>query len=221
MSNNDTNAAGPRGRFITLEGVEGVGKSTNLEFIQHFLQSRGVKVVRTREPGGTPLAENIRGLLLAQSSEPVSEQTELLLMFAARAQHLSQVIAPALARGEWVLCDRFTDATYAYQGGGRGVDKRIIAQLENIVHPALQPDLTILLDMDVEEGLKRARQRGELDRIELEQRSFFEAVRSAYLELAESHPQRFAVIDAAQSIEAVQRDIQRELEQALMEHEAR
>lgn len=207
----------PRGRFITLEGAEGVGKSTNLEFIHEYLQSQGLTVVRTREPGGTPLAENIRNLLLARSDEPVSEQAELLLVFAARAQHISQVIEPALARGDWVLCDRFTDATYAYQGGGRGLDPAIIAQLESIVHPTLQPDLTILLDMDVDAGLQRAQRRGDLDRIELEKRSFFEAVRGTYLQLAERHPERFAVIDAAQALGDVQRCIQDQLQRVLIE----
>lgn len=221
MSNNNRNSSSPRGRFITLEGAEGVGKSTNLEFIQDYLQSQGLTVVRTREPGGTPLAENIRSLLLSRSDEAINEKTELLLVFAARAQHIAQVIEPALARGDWVLCDRFTDATYAYQGGGRGLDKTIIAQLEGIVHPSLQPDLTILLDMDVAAGLQRAQRRGELDRIELEQQSFFEAVRAAYLELAEQQAQRFAVIDAAQALEDVQRCIQAQLQRILKEQSER
>lgn len=216
-----TNDSGsPKGRFITLEGAEGVGKSTNMEFIQDFLQSRGVRVLRTREPGGTPLAENIRQLLLAPRDEAMCEQTELLLVFAARAQHIARVIAPALERGDWVLCDRFTDATYAYQGGGRGLDKGMIAQLQNIVHPHLQPDLTILLDLDVEIGLARARERGELDRIESEPRAFFEAVRQSYLELAETHPERIAVVDAGKSLEEVQQSIQSHLEALLAEHES-
>lgn len=209
-----------RGRFITLEGVEGVGKSTNLAFIQSFLESRGITVRRTREPGGTPLAENIRKLLLAQSGETMCEQTELLLVFAARAQHIKQVIAPALASGEWVLCDRFTDATYAYQGGGRGLDRSVIAQLEAIVHPALQPDMTILLDLDVEIGLSRARERGELDRIELEQSSFFEKVRKTYLELAGKHPERYAVVNAALPLDEVQQAIAGHLERLLGERES-
>lgn len=214
----DSNDTSPeRGRFITLEGGEGVGKSTNLAFVQEFLHSRGITVRRTREPGGTPLAESIRSLLLTHSGETMCEHTELLLVFAARAQHIKQVITPALERGEWVLCDRFTDATYAYQGGGRGLDKAVIAELEQLVHGGLQPDLTILLDLDVETGMTRARERGALDRIELEQRDFFERVRNAYLERAAIYPERFAVVDAALPLKGVQQAIADQLQSLLVE----
>lgn len=196
-----------RGRFITLEGTEGVGKSTNLQFIQSVLEKNKVQYQLTREPGGTPLAEEVRELLLANREEQVAEDAELLLVFAARAQHLSQVIRPALERGDWVLCDRFTDATFAYQGGGRGLDSQLIVQLEASVQRGLQPDLTILLDLPVEIGLARARQRADLDRFENEQIEFFERVRSAYLSRAESDPQRFAVVDASGTLEQVQQQI--------------
>lgn len=193
-----------RGCFITVEGTEGVGKTTNLDFIQQSLLSQGVEVVRTREPGGTPLAEDIRALLLTPRDEPVAELTELLLMFAARAQHLQQVILPALQAGKWVLCDRFTDATYAYQGGGRGMDTRQIAVLEQLVQAELRPDLTLLLDLPVETGLERARARSTPDRFEAEKVSFFTAVREHYLARAAAEPERFAVIDAAPELEQVQ-----------------
>ena len=164
------------GRFITLEGTEGVGKSTNLRFIESVLQQHRIVYQLTREPGGTPLAEQVRELLLANRDEVVADDAELLLVFAARAQHLEQVIRPALAAGHWVLCDRFTDATYAYQGGGRGLSKKLIGQLESIVQRGLQPDLTILLDLPVEIGLARASQRAALDRFENEQVTFFQQV---------------------------------------------
>ncbi|MGQ9425306.1 dTMP kinase [Gilvimarinus sp. F26214L] len=208
-----------RGRFITLEGGEGVGKSTNLAFVNDYLKSRNRQVVLTREPGGTPLAEKIRSLLLEPSAETMSDMTELLLMFAARAQHLSQVIRPALERGDWVLCDRFTDATFAYQGFGRGLDQSLISQLQRLVHPEIEPDLTLLLDIDVDTGLARARERAELDRIELEQRSFFQAVRDGYLALAAQHPQRFVVVDAAPPLETVQARIREQLDDFLSAEE--
>jgi dTMP kinase len=195
------------GKFITIEGTEGVGKSTNLAYVHEWLTTRGVEVVVTREPGGTPLAEEIRTLLLAKRDESVDETAELLLVFAARAQHLQQVIKPALARGAWVLCDRFTDATYAYQGGGRGLDVATIAQLEQLVQGDLRPDLTLVLDIDVELGLQRARERAELDRFESEAVAFFERVRQTYRHLAEVAPERYAVVDAGQTLQAVQRDI--------------
>lgn len=198
---------GARGRFITFEGGEGVGKSTNLAFARDFLRERGLTVVLTREPGGTALAEQIRQLLLQPAEERVSDLAELLLVFAARAQHLEEVIRPALARGDWVLCDRFTDATFAYQGYGRGLGRERIEQLQALVHPDLQPDLTILLDIDIAEGLARARERGDLDRIELEQASFFEAVRRGYLELAKQEPHRFAIVDASPPLATVQQTI--------------
>jgi dTMP kinase len=195
------------GRFITVEGIEGVGKTTNLEFIHQQLLSRGLDVVRTREPGGTPLAESIRELLLAPRNEPVAELAELLLMFAARAQHIEQSIRPALQRGAWVLCDRFTDATYAYQGGGRGLDQSRIAQLETLVQGGLRPDLTILLDLPARQGMARARARSMPDRFEAEAEVFFERVRDSYLQRAAAEPQRFAVIDAAPPLEQVQQAV--------------
>jgi len=195
------------GRFITVEGIEGVGKTTNLEFIHQQLLSRGLDVVRTREPGGTPLAESIRELLLAPRNEPVAELAELLLMFAARAQHIEQCIRPALQRGAWVLCDRFTDATYAYQGGGRGLDQSRIAQLETFVQGGLRPDLTILLDLPARQGMARARARSMPDRFEAEAEVFFERVRDSYLQRAAAEPQRFAVIDAAPPLEQVQQAV--------------
>jgi dTMP kinase len=196
-----------QGKFLTIEGTEGVGKSTNLAFVRDWLVARGIEVVVTREPGGTPLAEEIRALLLSKRAETVDEATELLLVFSARAQHLAQVIKPALARGAWVLSDRFTDATYAYQGGGRGLNKSVIEQLEQLVQGDLRPDLTLILDIDVALGLERARQRGELDRFESETISFFERVRSAYRQRADAAPERYALIDAGQSLAGVQVDI--------------
>lgn len=195
------------GLFITLEGPEGAGKSTNREYLAERLRERGIEVVLSREPGGTPLAERIRELLLAPSEEPMDSDTELLLVFAARAQHLAQVIRPALARGAVVLCDRFTDATYAYQGGGRGLGEVRIAELERFVQGELRPDLTLVFDLPVEVGLSRAAARGRLDRFEQEERGFFEAVRRTYLQRAAAAPTRYRVLDAAQSLDAVQRAI--------------
>lgn len=196
-----------RGCFITVEGGEGVGKSTNIAFIADLLRAAGHDVVLTREPGGTALGEAIRGLLLRPDQEPITMWAELLLVFAARAQHLAQVIEPALAAGRWVLCDRFTDATYAYQGGGRGLDRTAIAQLEQLVQGGLRPDLTVLLDAPVDIGRERASARGAPDRFEQEQRAFFELVRQEYLQRARREPQRFCVIDAAQTLVAVQRQL--------------
>nr|WP_298109446.1 dTMP kinase [uncultured Pseudomonas sp.] len=192
------------GLFITLEGPEGAGKSTNRDYLAACLGELGIEVLLTREPGGTPLAERIRELLLAPSDEPMAADTELLLVFAARAQHLAQVIRPALARGCVVLCDRFTDATYAYQGGGRGLSQARIATLENFVQGELRPDLTLVFDLPVEIGLARAAARGQLDRFEREARSFFEAVRQTYLQRAAAEPQRYRIVDAAQPLEQVQ-----------------
>ncbi|WP_107329078.1 dTMP kinase [Metapseudomonas otitidis] len=192
------------GLFITLEGPEGAGKSTNRDFIASRLRERGVEVLLTREPGGTPLAERIRELLLAPSDESMAVDTELLLMFAARAQHLDRVIRPALEAGQVVLCDRFTDATYAYQGGGRGVSMARIAELERFVQGSLRPDLTLVFDLPVEVGLQRAAARGRLDRFEQENRSFFDAVRQTYLERAAQAPERYRVIDAAKPLADVQ-----------------
>jgi len=193
-----------RGKFITLEGGEGVGKTTNLAFIKDYLQQHQIPVVVTREPGGTVLAEKIRHLLLDKDSEIISEQAELLLIFAARAQHIKHVIEPALAQGEWVLCDRFTDATYAYQGGGRNMRISTIEWLENLVQGNLRPDLTVLLDAPVEIGIERARERGSFDRFELEKISFFEHVRRAYLLQAELHPERIKLIRANRPLVDVQ-----------------
>ena len=196
-----------RGKFITLEGGEGVGKTTNLTFIKDYLQQHNINVVVTREPGGTVLAEKIRHLLLDKDSELISEQAELLLIFAARAQHIKHVIEPALTRGAWVLCDRFTDATYAYQGGGRNMRISTIEWLENLVQGNLRPDLTLLLDAPVEIGIERARERAAFDRFESEKASFFEHVRRAYLLQAELYPERIKLIKAHQPLSDVQRAI--------------
>lgn len=200
------------GVFITVEGIEGVGKTTNMAFIQDYLQSHQVELTVTREPGGTPLAEQIRGLLLTNHDESLNDDAELLLVFAARAQHLSQLIKPALAKGGWVLSDRFTDATYAYQGGGRGLSIQMIEELENRVQGSLRPNLTLLLDVPVEVGLARAGQRGELDRFEREKQAFFEKVRNTYLKRATAEPERFCIIDASQPLAGVQADIKAALE---------
>lgn len=196
-----------RGQFITFEGTEGVGKSTQLVNAADTLKALGVDYIVTREPGGTPMAESIRELLLAPRGEPVNDMTELLLMFAARAQHLHTRILPELEAGRWVLCDRFTDATFAYQGGGRGVPVERIAQLENLVQGSFRPDQVILLDAPVETGMTRARHRGELDRFEQEAVAFFERIRQTYLERAAADPGRYHIVDAAQPLEAVSRDV--------------
>ena len=195
------------GKFITIEGTEGVGKTTNIEFIQTWLNQQKVDFVTTREPGGTPLAEQIRELLLTPRDEKVCNSAELLLMFAGRAQHLDQVIVPAIQSGRCVVCDRFTDATYAYQGFGRGMDSTLIAHLERLVQAELRPDLTLILDIPVEIGLQRASQRSAPDRFEREQTEFFERVRQGYLSIAANEPERCVVIDASQPLEDVQRDI--------------
>ncbi len=193
-----------KGLFLTVEGAEGVGKSTNIAFIRSALESKGIEVIVTREPGGTEMAEEIREVLLKNRSEFVAENAELLLMFAARAQHIESLIKPALASGKWVISDRFTDATYAYQGGGRGVDVDKIAILERFVQNEFRPDKTILLDAPVEIGMARAHKRGELDRFENEKNAFFERVRKVYLDRLEQEPQRFEFIDASKTLEAVQ-----------------
>ncbi|MCY1279295.1 Thymidylate kinase [compost metagenome] len=203
------------GLFITLEGPEGAGKSTNRDYLAERLREHDVEVVLTREPGGTPLAERIRELLLAPSDEPMAADAELLLVFAARAQHLAQVIRPALARGAVVLCDRFTDATYAYQGGGRGLSEARIAELERFVQGELRPDLTLVFDLPVEVGLARAAARGRLDRFEQEGRAFFEAVRQTYLRHAAAAPTRYRIVDAAQPLAQVQQALDALLPQLL------
>ena len=199
------------GRFITLEGGEGVGKTTNIAYIQVLLEEHKIPVLLTREPGGTALAESIRQLLLDKEQEAIAEQTELLLMFAARAQHIKHVIQPALDKGTWVLCDRFTDATYAYQGGGRDMDLSTIQWLENFVQADLRPDLTLLLDAPIQLGMQRAAQRGKLDRFESEKMAFFEKVREAYLSIAEQQSERVKIIDATQTLESVQSQIKHTL----------
>jgi dTMP kinase len=196
-----------RGKFITFEGGEGVGKTTNVAFVESYLQARNIPVIVTREPGGTPLAEKLRTLLLDKKTEAMAEEAELLLMFAARAQHLKHIIEPALARGDWVICDRFTDATYAYQGGGRNMKIKTIEWLENLVQENLRPDLTLLLDAPIKIGIERARKRGAFDRFESETLQFFENVRRAYLLQAEINPQRIKLIKANQSLADVQQTI--------------
>jgi dTMP kinase len=208
-----------RGLFITVEGVEGVGKSTNLHFIEERLRAAGREVITTREPGGTDLGEQVRALLLDRANTGMSADTELLLMFAARAEHLAQVIRPALAAGQWVLCDRFTDATYAYQGGGRGIDPTRIRLLEDWVQGALRPDATFLLDAPVALGMERAGKRGALDRFEQEDLAFFERIRGAYLAMAGRDPERYRVIDASQALDAVQARIAAEIDVLLEDHD--
>jgi dTMP kinase len=203
------------GRFITVEGVEGGGKSTNLAFVRACLEAAGKRVVVTREPGGTPLGEEIRGLLLGHLHDTMAPDTELLLMFAARAEHIARVIRPALERGDWVVCDRFTDATYAYQGGGRGVAEERIAALEQWVQGELRPDLTLLLDVPVALGLQRAGRRSAPDRFESEEAAFFERVRGAYLERARREPERLRVLDASGPLAQVQAAIRLALERLL------
>lgn len=197
-----------RGRFITLEGIEGAGKSTIAAYVRDWLVARGLAVRFTREPGGTPLGERIRSVVLERAGEPVTPVAETLLMFAARAAHVHEVIRPALARGEWVVCDRFTDATRAYQGAGRGVDRELIEQLAAAVHGGLAPDRTLLLDLPVATGLARVRGRGAVaDRFESEDEAFFERVRAEYLALAAREPGRVCIIDAARPLADVHEQV--------------
>jgi dTMP kinase len=207
-----------RGMFITLEGIEGAGKSTAMAFIKQRFESAGKKVIITREPGGTDLGEQIRVLLLDAQSIPMSAESELLLMFAARAEHLEKLIKPALASGHIILCDRFTDATYAYQGGGRGVSAGRIAQLESWVQGELRPDLTLLFDVSTKIGRDRAGQRGRPDRFEQEDGAFFERVRKTYLNAAQREPRRIRVINADQSREQVERQLTQIIDEVLHEH---
>ncbi|HUO20737.1 MAG TPA: dTMP kinase [Steroidobacteraceae bacterium] len=202
------------GRFVTLEGIEGAGKSTIAKFALAWLTRRGIPGRLTREPGGTPLAERIRQIVLERGGETLSPLAETLLMFAARELHLKNVIRPALERGEWVICDRFTDATRAYQGSGRGVDAQLIETLAAAVHADLAPDCTLLLDLPVQLGLGRARAReaGAADRFEAETVAFFERVRAGYLELARRDPRRFQVLDATAALAAVEERVERALE---------
>lgn len=203
------------GKFITIEGGEGAGKSTNIPFIESYLHDRGVELVFTREPGGTPLSERIREILLDKNETVMADDTELLLMFAARAQHLEQLIRPSLQEGKWVVCDRFTDATYAYQGGGRGVAIERIEQLENWVQGDLRPDLTIIFDLPVEVGMERAGNRSDPDRFEQENMDFFNRVRQCYLDRAAASPDRYAVIDASPDLQTVQASIKSVLDKLL------
>jgi dTMP kinase len=195
------------GTFITVEGIEGVGKTTNMEFLGQLIRAAGKELVVTREPGGTPLGEAIRGLLLDPQYQGMNPDCELQLMFAARAEHLARVIRPAMEAGKWVLCDRFTDATYAYQGGGRGLDIEKIAALEQLVQGDFRPDLTLLLDVPVAVGLARAGKRSTPDRFEQEKVEFFERVRQVYLDMARAHDGRYRIIDASHSLEAVQQQL--------------
>jgi len=203
-----------RGRFISLEGLEGVGKTTNREFVHRLLQDAGVSPVVSREPGGTPLGERLRNMVLHEDID-MQAQTELLLVAAARVEHIAQVIEPALVRGEWVLCDRFTDASVAYQGGGRLLGGECVLQLHQLMGADLQPDLTLLLDMPVQAGLQRMAARGEPDRIEREAVAFFERARQAYLERAAAQPERVKVIDAGQTLPEVQEHIRRAVQPLL------
>ena len=196
------------GRFITLEGIEGAGKSTVARAVQQWLEARGLRTQLTREPGGTPLAERVRELVLQPGTERIEPEAETLLMFAARSIHLANLIRPALAAGTWVVCDRFTDATRAYQGAGRGVDPALIERLAAAVHPDLAPDCTLLLDLPVATGLARARQRAAAaDRFESEREPFFERVRAAYLELARGEPRRIHTVDAGRPLAEVQAQV--------------
>lgn len=197
------------GLFITMEGIEGVGKSTCIRYLSGYLERQGIPFIVTREPGGTPFAEEIRNIILHHhSTEPIHHDTELLLLFAARAQHISEVVLPALAEGKWVLCDRFTDASYAYQGGGRRVDPKRIQILENWVQEDFRPDLVLLLDAPVKKALYRISRRKQLDRLEREEVSFFRRVRRAYLTRAEKFPRRYRIIDAAKPLSNVKRQLQ-------------
>ena len=194
-------------KFITIEGMEGAGKSTNLDYACDFFAQRNINFVVTREPGGTEVAELIRDLLLAHHNEAIAPLTELLLIFAARAQHLETVIKPALASGQWVISDRFTDASFAYQGGGRMLDLNRISELADWVLGDFKPDLTLLLDVSVEIGMQRIEARAAKDRIELEERAFFERVRSVFISRSESFPERIKLIDASGSVNDIQSKI--------------
>ena len=204
-----------KGMFLSLEGSEGVGKTTSLEYVRKYIESLGHQVLLTREPGGTPMAEELRSILLSEREENVESETELLLMFAARCQHVNQVIKPALAKGIWVICDRFVDASYAYQGGGRGLGFDRIAEIEKWSMGDFLPDLTLLLDMSVEEGMARTRLRGDSDRFEDEKIQFFQTIRKAYLDRANISNGRIKIIDASPKAELVQIAIKKELDLCL------
>jgi dTMP kinase len=204
-----------KGMFVTVEGVEGVGKSTNMDFIAEQVTAAGFAVLISREPGGTPMAERIRDMLLQHGEEPLPDLAELLLFFASRTLNIENAIRPALAAGTWVLCDRFTDASRAYQGAGRGLDMNRINTLAEWAHGDLNPDMTVLLDAPAEIGMQRAANRGETDRLESEQMSFYKRVRAQYIALAENEPQRFTVIDASQPLAAVQVQIASAIERLI------
>jgi len=204
------------GLFITLEGIEGVGKSTHAAYIDNYFRQLGQKTLVTREPGGTRTGESIREILLHGKDLDITPHTELLLMFAARAQHLHELIRPALAEGNIVICDRFTDASYAYQGGGRGIDLNEIRSLEKLVQKGLKPDLTLLFDAAVETGLKRAARRSEADRFESEAISFFEHVRQAYLQRAHQEPESIRIINAEQPLDMVEQQINNVLAEVML-----
>ena len=206
------------GVFLVLEGGEGVGKSTNMAFIQDYLSQKNISYEHSREPGGTELAEKIRALILSQHSEDVADMTELLLVFAARAQHIQEKIRPVLNQGDWLVCDRFTDATYAYQGAGRGFDKSLIEHLEQLVQGELRPDCTIILDAPIEVGFARAHARAALDRMESESSHFHQAVRDSYLQRAAIQPEKYAVINADQPLVDVQRAIQHQLDRLIEQY---
>jgi len=208
------------GFFMTLEGIEGVGKSTCLKFITKYLNKKNIPHIATREPGGTLLAEEIRALLLHRQQEPIHPDTELLLLFASRAQHLSQVILPALEAGKWVISDRFTDASYAYQGGGRNIPEKKIALLENLVQGNFRPDLVLLLDAPVKKALQRTYRRKQQDRIEQEKENFFRKVRRVYLQRAEAFPKRYHIINAAKPLSHVKREVLSMLELLVLNHAA-
>lgn len=207
-----------QGLFITLEGIEGVGKSTCLKFIQQYLKQQNIITVATREPGGTPFAEAIRRLLLSPHEEIVSNDAELLLFFAGRAQHIAHLILPALNEGKWVICDRFTDASYAYQCGGRGIPKEKIAILEKFVQGNLRPNLTLLFDAPVKTALSRIIKRGTPDRIEAEKKQFFTKVRNCYLDRAKEEPHRFRIINAARPLSFVKQELRSILDHAIAYH---
>lgn len=205
------------GKFITFEGIEGVGKTTQIQLCEKYLITKNIPCLVTREPGGTKLGERIREILLSNDGTDIDIMAELLLMFSARAQHLEEIIFPALKNNYWVICDRFTDASYAYQGGGRGVPFASISRLESVVQDGFKPDLTILLSGDVETGMRRVSKRGEKDRFELEKVEFFERVRHSYLKIAKNNSARFAIVDADQTIDKVALAIQSAMKQRLPE----
>lgn len=204
-----------RGLFITFEGVEGAGKTTNISFMADKIKKAGHRVLLTREPGGTTTGEAIRNILISKELPEMNHDTELLLMFAARSEHIHRKIIPALEQGTWVLCDRFTDASYAYQGAGRGIDQEKIKILENMIQGALRPDITFLFDLDANIGLARAQNRGETDRFEQQHIDFFNRVRAQYLKMADAEPNRFKVVEAQDSLKNVQQQINTHLKDIL------